>query len=253
VIELYAMVSPNVQKIYLMLEECDLDYRAHQVNIWKGEQFASDFRALNPNSKVPVIVDHTPFGGGTQTIFESGAILIYLSEKTSRFLPSSGSTRYEVLQWLMIQLTGIGPMFGQFNHFRRFASDNAYGVSRYTTQAATLYRLIDDRLSQHNFLGGDDYSIADIATFPWLRNQASRFNEAQSFMRAGNPDYPHLWRWFDGIAARAAVQRALQVIDSHPSTLPTSTPDEMDRVFGRGRYAASPDAWGMNVTSTSSL
>ena len=236
-IELYAMASPNVQKIYLMLEECGLDYRAHQVNIWKGEQFEPGFVALNPNAKVPVIVDDDPAHGERQTVFESGAILIYLAEKCGRLLPPAGPERHEVLQWLMIQLTGIGPMFGQFNHFTRFAAHDGYGVSRYTTEAERLYRLIDARLARCEFVGGDAYSVADIATFPWFRVEAKLFGETHPFMRAGNPELPHLWRWFEVIAARPAVKRALKRIDAHPSTLATATTEEVDRVFGRGAHA----------------
>lgn len=219
-IDLYAMVSPNVQKIYLMLEETGLEYQPHQVNIWKGEQFAPEFLALNPNAKVPVIIDREGPDGEEHVVFESGAILIYLAEKTGAFLPADGRARHQVLQWLMVQLTGIGPMFGQFNHFCRFAPDNAYAVSRYTTEAARLYRL-----------------IADIATFPWFRTQSRLFGETRPFMKIDGQEHPHLWRWFQEIAARPAVQKALEVIDAHPSTLATATPEELDRVFGRGRHA----------------
>ncbi|THF55300.1 glutathione S-transferase N-terminal domain-containing protein [Ollibium composti] len=236
-IDLYAMVSPNVQKIYLMLEETGLAYTPHQVNIWKGEQFRPEFLALNPNAKVPVIVDGEGPEGRPYTVFESGAILIYLAEKTGRFLPREGIARHDTLQWLMVQLTGLGPMLGQFNHFCRFASDNAYAVSRYTTEAARLYRLVDDRLGRSRYLGGEAYSIADMATFPWFRTEARLFGQTHPFMGVGSAEHPNLWRWFDEIAARPAVEKALEVIDRHPSTLATATTDEVDRVFGRGQYA----------------
>ncbi len=233
VIDLYAMASPNVQKIYLMLEETGLRYAAHQVNIWKGEQFEPAFRALNPNAKVPVIVDHNGPGGGDYVVFESGAILLYLAEKTGALLPSDPRQRGDTLQWLMIQLTGIGPMFGQFNHFNRFAAENDYGVARYTTEAKRLYRLVDDRLAKTAFLGGDDYSIADIATFPWFRTEARMFGETHPFAAVDGDGYPHLWHWYRRIAERPAVVRALAVIDAHPSTFATATAAEVDRVLGR--------------------
>ena len=237
-IDLYAMASPNAQKIYLMLEETGLAYRAHQVNIWKGEQFTPEFLALNPNAKVPVIIDGDSPDGGRQIVFESGAILIYLAEKTGSLLAASGRERHEVMQWLMIQLTGIGPMLGQFNHFSRFAADNSYAVSRYTTEAKRLYRLFDDRLARTPYVGGSAYSIADIATFPWFRTEARLFGETRPFMQIDAEEYPHLWRWFGKVAARPAVRKALDVIDAHPSTLATATADEIDRVFGRGRHAS---------------
>ncbi|MBN8939651.1 MAG: glutathione S-transferase N-terminal domain-containing protein [Rhizobiales bacterium] len=237
VIDLYAMASPNVQKIYLMLEETELRYAAHQINIWKGEQFEPEFRALNPNAKVPTIVDHDGPGGGDHVVFESGAILLYLAEKTGALLPLDPPRRSDTLQWLMIQLTGIGPMFGQFNHFNRFAAENGYGVLRYTTEAKRLYRLIDDRLAKTAFLGGDDYSIADIATFPWFRTEARMFGETHPFTAMNGESYPHLWRWYRRIAERPAVIRALAKIDAHPSTFATATPAEVDRVLGRGPHA----------------
>lgn len=236
-IDLYAMISPNVQKIYIMLEECALPYTAHQVDIWKGEQFSSEILQHNPNAKVPVIVDHESGDGAPLSVFESGAILIYLAEKTGKFLPSETRARSEVMQWLMVQVANVGPMFGQFNHFRKFATDVDYGAARYTTQAERLYRLLDDRLSRHTYLGGDDYSIADIAVFPWLRSEAAMFGEDTAFMQRGNVEYANLWAWFDKIEARPQVQKAVVAFEKHGSTLGSATSDEVDRVLGRGKYA----------------
>lgn len=236
-IDLYAMASPNVQKIYIMLEECRLDYRDHQVNIWKGEHFSGALRELNPNAKVPIIVDREPSGSAEQVVFESGAILMYLAEKAGLFLPASGPERYETLQWLMVQMTTIGPMLGQFNHFTRFASDNAYGRSRYTTQAERLYALCNERLGRATYLAGDDYTVADIATFPWIRTEAMAFSADVPFMKIGSSDYPHLWRWFEAVEKRDGVQKALTIIDRNPSTIASATPDEIDRVLGRGKFA----------------
>lgn len=191
---------------------------------------------LNPNAKVPVIVDHMTEDGAPLSVIESGAILFYLAEKSGQFLPDTQRARSEVMQWLMVQVGNIGPMFGQFNHFRKFATDISYGVDRYTTQAEKLYRLLDDRLAQHTYLGGDTYSIADMATFPWIRNEAGMFGTDTPFMKQGNPDYAHLWAWFNRVAARPAVQKAIEVFEQNGSTLPTASPEEIDRVLGRGNY-----------------
>lgn len=164
-IDLYASSSPNVQKIVIMLEETGLPYFIKQVNVHRGEQHAPDFVALNPNRKVLVIVDQDGPGGKPYTVFESGAVLLYLAHKTGRFLPSDVAKQFDAIQWLMIQLTGIGPMIGQFNHFVRFAADSAYALDRYVSETRRLYDLIDARLQAVPYLGGDDYSIADIATF----------------------------------------------------------------------------------------
>ncbi len=172
-IDFYALTSPNVQKIYIMLEETKLPYKEHFVDVWKGDQYSSDFIKVNPNSKIPAIVDHDGPGGKPITIFESGAILMYLAEKSGKFLPSDMAKKYEVLQWLMIQLTGVGPSFGQFTHFKMFApkdKDHTYSTSRHHTEVKRLYEVLEKRLGQAKYLGGDEYSIADIATFPWTRN-----------------------------------------------------------------------------------
>jgi GST-like protein len=171
-IDLYCLTSPNVQKIFIMLEECGLPYKTMPVDVWKGEQYKPEFVKISPNSKIPVIVDHDGPGGKPYTVIESGAILMYLADKTGKFLPKDMAKRYDVIQWLMVQLTGIGPMFGQWTHFKLFAgaAGNEYSMTRYQTEVKRLYEVLEKRLGESKFLGGDEYTIADIATFPWTRN-----------------------------------------------------------------------------------
>jgi len=229
-IDFYALTSPNVQKIFIMLEELAAPYRAIPVDVWKGEQFKPEFLALNPNAKIPVIVDHEGPGGKPYTVFESGAILMYLADKFGRFLPTDVAKRYEVIQWLMIQLTGVGPTFGQVTHFTRFAPPgNDYSKSRYKGEMLRLYELLEKRLGQSPYLGGAEYSIADIATFPWTRTHDA-FGVKWS-------ERPNLARWFDAVAARPAVKKALATVDVIPSNRETASDDDKDRFFGRGRYA----------------
>jgi GST-like protein len=230
-IDFYALTSPNVQKIYIMLEETSLPYKEIFVDVWKGDQYSPEFLRINPNNKIPAIVDHDGPGGKPYTVFESGAILMYLAEKTGRLLPKDTAQRYEVLQWLMIQLTGIGPMFGQLTHFKLFAPKGGddYALKRYQSEVKRLYDVLERRLGQSPYLGGGDYTIADIATFPWTRN-----HDAQ-----GVPftDKPNLTRWFDAIAARPAVKAALAKIAQIKSNRETASEDQKDRFFGRGKYA----------------
>jgi GST-like protein len=230
-IDFYALTSPNVQKIYIMLEECGLPYREHFVDVWKGDQFKDEFLEINPNGKIPTIVDHDGPGGKPYTVIESGAILLYLAEKTGRFLPADSAKRYEVIQWLMIQLTSIGPMFGQWNHFKLFApkTGSDYSLARYTSELKRLYELLEERLGKVPYLGGRDYSIADIATFPWTRN-----HDAQGVTW---DDRPNLARWFNAIGERPAVKAALAKVAVIKSNRETASEDDKDRFFGRGRYA----------------
>src|SRR6201994_1259704 len=194
-IDLYALTSPNVQKIYIMLEECGLPYKEQFVDVWKGEQYKPEFAKINPNNKIPAIVDHDGPGGKPYTVIESGAILMYLADKTGKFLPKEMAQPYEVIQWLMVQLTGVGPMFGQLTHFKLFAgSGNDYAMTRYQTEVKRLYEVLEKRLGESKYLGGDDYTIADIATFPWTRNHDN--------MGVKWENNPNLKRWFETIAAR---------------------------------------------------
>jgi GST-like protein len=235
-IDLYGMGSPNVVKIYIALEELELPYTVHPIDVFGGAQFSEAFIKLNPNAKVPVIVDHEGPGGKPYTVFESGAILLYLAEKTLRLLPTDIAARYDVIQWLMVQMTGVGPMSGQLVHFVRFApGGNEYARSRYATQVHRLLETIDARLGQVPFLGGATYSIADIATFPWLRL-------ADMLIGAGKTKYANVQRWVDTIAARPAVIRALQAVDdvrARTTQFDKADADMVDKVMGRGQYATA--------------
>jgi GST-like protein len=230
-IDLYALTSPNVQKIYIMLEECGLPYKEHFVDVWKGEQYKPEFAKINPNNKIPVIVDHDGPGGKPYTVIESGAILLYLAEKTGKFLPKDPGKKYDVLQWLMIQLTGVGPMFGQWTHFKLFAPKGSgdYSLARYTSEIKRLYEVLETRLGKVPYLGGQEYSVADIATFPWTRN-----HDAQGVKWEDNPN---LARWFNAISERPAVKAALAKISTIKSNRETASEDDKDRFFNRGRYA----------------
>ena len=204
-IDVFTWPTPNGHKVHVMLEECGLPYRAIPVNIGAGDQFKSDFLAISPNNKIPAITDPDGPDGKPISLFESGAILVYLAAKTGKFLPQGDRERFEVLQWLMFQMGGVGPMLGQAHHFRMYAPEKLpYAIDRYSNEAKRLYGVIERRLAQSEWLGGEAYSIADIATFPWLR----------SYERQGIDldDYPHLKRWFDSIAERPAVQRGVQVL-----------------------------------------
>ena len=204
-IDAYSWATPNGHKLHIMLEECGLPYRVIPVNIGAGEQFAPSFLAISPNNKIPAIVDPDGPDGLPISLFESGAILIYLAAKTGRFLPDDLRARYEVLQWLMFQVGGLGPMLGQAHHFRIYAPDKLpYAIERYTREAQRLYGVLDRRLARSRYVGCAAYSIADIAIFPWLRAWK---NQGIDWV-----DYPHLKGWFDEIAARPAVVRGVAVL-----------------------------------------
>jgi GST-like protein len=214
-----------------MLEETGLPYKEIFVDVWKGEQFKPEFLKINPNNKIPAIVDHDGPGGKPYTVFESGAILLYLAEKTGKFLPADTAKKYDVIQWLMLQVSGVGPTFGQFTHFNMFAPKpgNEYSLSRYRTEMKRLYEVLEKRLGVVPYLGGEEYSIADIATWPWTRN-----HDAQGVKWEDNPN---LARWFNAIAERPAVKRALEKVAAIKSSRDTATDDDKDRFFGRGKYA----------------
>ena len=202
-IDLYTWSTPNGRKASIALEELDLAYKVHPINITKDEQFQPHFLAVSPNNKIPAIVDPEGPGGKPLSLFESGAILIYLAEKTGRLLPSEPVARYRALEWLMWQMGGFGPMLGQAHHFRRFAPEQIpYAIERYTNETRRLYGVLNGRLGEVEFLAGD-YSIADIATFPW----AAR-HEWQGVDLA---EFGNVKRWFDAIAARPAVERGMAV------------------------------------------
>ncbi len=204
-INVYSWATPNGHKLHIMLEECGLAYRVIPVNIGTGEQFAPSFLAISPNNKIPAIVDPDGPGGQPINLFESGAILLYLAAKTGRFLPDDLRARYEVLQWLMFQMGGLGPMLGQAHHFRIYAPEKLpYAVERYTNEAKRLYGVLDRRLAKSRYIGCGEYSIADIAIFPWLRSWK---NQGIDWV-----DYPQLKGWFDEVAARPAVLRGVEVL-----------------------------------------
>jgi len=202
-IDLYTWSTPNGRKVSIMLEECALPYKVHPINIGKGEQFAPEFLALNPNNRIPAIVDSDGPDGKPLPLFESGAILIYLAEKTGKLIPKSARGRLICLQWLMFQMGGVGPMFGQAHHFLRAAKEQVpYGIKRYTEETRRLYGVLQKRLSEADYLA-DEYSIADIATFPWV----ARFE----WHKVDLADFPAVKRWFDKINARPAVQKGMAV------------------------------------------
>ena len=201
-IELYTWGTPNGRKISIMLEECGLPYNVHKVDIGKGDQFAPDFVALNPNSKIPVIVDSRGPDGKPIALMESGAILVYLAGKTGRFLPQSARGKYKALEWLMFQMGGVGPMFGQLHVFLRLAEPVPYALERYTKEKNRLYSVLDRRLAEVPYLAGE-YSIADIATYPWVARH--------DFHKTDLADYSNVKRWFDTISARPAVARGMAV------------------------------------------
>jgi len=201
-IELYTWGTPNGRKISIMLEECGLPYSVRKVDISKGDQFAPEFVALNPNSKIPVIVDSEGPDGKPIALMESGAILVYLAGKTGKFLPQSARGRYKALEWLMFQMGGVGPMFGQLHVFLRLAEPVPYALERYTKEKNRLYSVLDRRLAEVPYLAGE-YSIADIATFPWVARH--------DFHKTDLADYSNVKRWFDAISARPAVARGMAV------------------------------------------
>jgi len=227
-IDLYSWPTPNGHKIHIMLEEIALPYQVHAIDIDAGDQFKPEFLAISPNNKMPAIVDSEGPGGKPISIFESGAILLYLAEKTGKLLPKDARGRYEVIQWLMFQMASVGPMLGQDHHFRAYAPEKIqYAIDRYTKEAGRLYSIIDRRLAHHPFIAGD-YSIADIAIFPWLR--------AWERQGVNIMDYSHLKRWFDGIAARPAVQRGVEVLKDRQRTGPKNA-KAMEVLFGATQYA----------------
>jgi len=202
-IDLYTWTTPNGRKVSVMLEEMGLPYEVHPVNLQKDEQLKPEFLALNPNNKIPAIVDRDGPGGKPYTLFESGAILMYLAEKTGKLMPRETRARYEVIQWLMFQMGGVGPLFGQAHNFFRYdPQQNSYGVERFNKEVARLYRVMNHRLGETEFLAGG-YSIADIATYPWV----ARYEMHRTRLE----DFPNVKRWFDAISARPAVQRGMNV------------------------------------------
>jgi len=226
-IDLYSWPTPNGHKIHIMLEECGLPYRVHPVDIGAGQQFTAEFLAISPNNKIPAIVDPDGPDGRPISLFESGAILIYLAGKTGRFLPTNDRGKFVALQWLMFQMAHIGPLLGQAHHFRRYAPQQIeYAINRYTNEARRLYGVMDRRLGQTRFFAGEMYTIADIAIFPWTRSHAAQGIEL--------PTFPNVQRWSEEIAARPAVQRGLKVLEEHRRALIDEKAREF--LFGATQY-----------------
>jgi GST-like protein len=226
-IDVYSWATPNGHKIHIMLEETGLEYKVHAVDIGAGAQFEPDFLAISPNNKIPAIIDNDGPEGKPMPLFESGAILIYLAEKTGKFLPADPVARYATLQWLMFQMGSIGPMFGQANHFRTYAPEQIeYAVKRYTNEMKRLYNVMDKQLGVTRYLAGNEYTIADIATFPWTRSWQNHGIVLD--------ELPNVKRWFDDIAARPAVRRGVAVLASERKPF---TEKEKEILFGATQYA----------------
>ena len=226
-IDLYYWTTPNGHKITIFLEEAGLPYTIKPVNIGKGEQFAPEFLAISPNNRIPAIVDHQPAGGENPiSVFESGAILQYLAEKTGKFLPADLRGRTEVMQWLFWQMGGLGPMLGQNHHFRNYTAEKIpYAIERYVKETERLYGVLDERLADRDFVAGD-YSIVDMACYPWIvlhERQGQDLN-----------DFSHIKRWFETIQRRDAVQRAYAIAQTI-NTAQTMTEEAKSILFGQGR------------------
>ena len=230
-IEVWTWPTPNGHKVHIALEEMGLPYKVIPVDIGKGDQFKPEFLAITPNHRIPAIVDPEGPGGQPLALFESGSILIYLAEKTGKLAPADPAARYVCLQWLMFQMGGVGPMFGQHGHFHHYAPEKIpYAMDRYANEIRRLLGVLNKRLAQTEYLAGNDYSIADIATWPWLR-----FPERRGIDYA---DYPAVQRWYDAIGARPAVQRGIEVLSSNQRQ-GTMTDAEREVLFGKTQFAAA--------------
>ena len=231
-LDLYFWTTPNGYKVTILLEELGFDYNVVPVHIGKGEQFRPDFLKISPNNKIPVLVDHGGPDGKPFALFESGAIMMYLAEKAGwQFMPSDLRQRYEVVQWLMFQMGGIGPMLGQAHHFRRYAKEQIpYAIERYTNEGTRLYRVLDKRLSEAEFLAGH-YSIADMAVYPWLRPHKWQGQDIAA--------WPNLQRWYNAMRGRPAVQRGLAVMTGrHAKNREKPSGESWDVLFGQRQVEA---------------
>ncbi len=226
-ITLYAWPTPNAHKISIMLEECGFDYEVVSVDITAGDQFKSEFLAISPNNRMPALVDDQGPEDETISIFESGAILIYLAEKTCRLMPAGGNARYDVLQWLMFQMGNLCPICGQAHHFREAAPEPVpYAINRFTKEAGRLYHVMDQRLKEIDYLAGGEYSIADIACWPWVRVHRYHGQHWE--------DFPNVKRWFDDVAARPAVQKGMKLlINKRARTRDVLNEASHDILFGK--------------------
>jgi GSH-dependent disulfide-bond oxidoreductase len=230
-IDVYSWATPNGHKVHIMLEECGLrlgrDWQVHAINIGRGEQFEPAFLKISPNNRIPALVDPHGPDGKPISLFESGAILLYLASKTGKFLPKSDRAKFKVLEWLMFQMGGVGPMLGQNHHFRQYAPEKIeYAINRYTNEAKRLYGVMDRQLKEHKFIAGNQYTIADMAIFPWLRNWQ---NQGIDWA-----DFPHVKQWFDMLAARPAVQRGVAVLAAERK--PITDEQSREVLFGKTQY-----------------
>lgn len=224
---LFSWPTPNGHKVHILLEELDMPYSVNAIDIGAGEQFDPDFLALSPNNKIPAILDPNGPDGEPFALFESGAILLYLASKTGRFLGDSDAERFTVLQWLMFQMGGLGPMLGQTHHFRNYAPEKIeYAINRYTNETKRLYNVLDKRLGESAYLGGEEYTIADMAAWPWIRSYENQGIALEEF--------PNVKRWFEVIAARPAVQRGVAVLAE--LRRPITDDKAREALFGTQQY-----------------
>jgi GST-like protein len=227
-LEVWSWPTPNGHKVHIAVEELELPYKIMPINIGAGEQFRPEFLSITPNHRIPVIVDPDGPGGQPLTLFESGAILIYLAEKTGRLIPKDPMARYKCLEWLMFQMGGVGPMFGQYGHFHNYAPDKLeYAMNRYANEVKRLHGVLDRRLAQAEWLAGDEYSIADIITYPWLR-----FPERRGIDFG---DYPNVKRWFAAVDGRPAVRRGVAVLAEHVRQGPMDE-KQKEILFGKTQF-----------------
>ena len=238
-IDLYTWGTPNGHKIHIMLEETGLEYQVYPVNIREGDQFKDEFLAFSPNNRIPAMVDRDGISGGEISVFESGAMLIYLADKSGQFLPNLADDpvgHYDVLQWLMFQIGGIGPMFGQAGHFRHYARERStdrelqYGIDRYTNEARRLYGVLDKQLAKRKYLAGD-YSIADMAVWPWCRTPERR--------GVDQAEFPNVSRWFEKIGERPTVKKAIEVLEKESQRPAVHDEKSWSIMFGDKQFVKS--------------
>jgi len=227
-IDVYSWATPNGHKVHIMLEECGLPYAAHAVDISTGEQFSPDFLAISPNNRIPAITDPDGPDGEPISLFESGAILLYLAGKTGRFLPRSTRGKYQALQWLMFQMASVGPMLGQTHHFRAYAPEKVeYAITRFSSEARRLYGVMDKQLATNDYIAGKEYTIADMAVWPWLRS-----HERQGIDLG---EFPNVKAWFEAIGNRPAVQRGITILADRRK--PELDQAAREILFGKTQYA----------------
>jgi len=227
-IDVYSWATSNGHKVHIMLEECGLPYATHAVDISTGEQFSPDFLAISPNNRIPAITDPDGPDGEPISLFESGAILLYLAGKTGRFLPRSSRGKYQALQWLMFQMASVGPMLGQTHHFRAYAPEKVeYAINRFSNEARRLYGVMDKQLATNDYIAGREYTIADMAVWPWLRSHEKQGIDLGEF--------PNVKAWFEAIGNRPAVQRGITVLADRRK--PELDQAAREILFGKTQYA----------------